>query len=316
MRAALSLIASVVLLAEIASAKNLVLKNLCGKTIQAAVLQNGQSAATYYQVTSGSSTTVSLAANWAGRSWARIDCTSATDQASNQQCGTPGTPNPASLAEFTFEGSGNQDFYDLSMVDGFNLPIEIQPIGASQGSTKYICGSPTCTTLPTCPSDLTVLTTEGDLLACQSDCSHYNEAQYCCTGAYNSAATCNGGPYAPLIKSACPDAYSFAYDDSTSTYTCPSGTATGYTITWCPNGSSTPTTTAGKTTTSKTAASTGTGSSSCGSGLSACGAACYNPASYTCINGSTLCPAGDQLCGTACYSPSQYSCSGTTLVPK
>lgn len=208
MRAALSLIASVVLLAEIASAKNLVLKNLCGKTIQAAVLQNGQSAATYYQVTSGSSTTVSLAANWAGRSWARIDCTSATDQASNQQCGTPGTPNPASLAEFTFEGSGNQDFYDLSMVDGFNLPIEIQPIGASQGSTKYICGSPTCTTLPTCPSDLTVLTTEGDLLACQSDCSHYNEAQYCCTGAYNSAATCNGGPYAPLIKSACPDAYS------------------------------------------------------------------------------------------------------------
>jgi hypothetical protein len=93
----------------------------------------------------------------------------------------------------------------------------------------------------------------------------------------------------------------FAYDDVSSTYTCPSGTATGYTITWCPNGSSTPTTTAGKTTTSKTSASTGTGSASCGSGLSACGAACYNPASYTCINGNTLCPAGDKLCGK--YQP-------------
>jgi Thaumatin family len=208
MRAALSLIASVVLLAEIANAKNIVFQNLCGKTIQAAVLQNGQSTPTYYMVNSGSSTSVSLAANWAGRTWARVDCVSSSDQSNNQQCGSPGTPNPASLAEFTFEGSGNQDFYDLSMVDGYNLPISIAPIGASQGSTKYDCGSPTCQTLPTCPSDLTVLTTEGDLLACQSDCSHYNEAQYCCTGAYNSAATCNGGPYAPLIKSACPDAYS------------------------------------------------------------------------------------------------------------
>ncbi|CAM0136223.1 hypothetical protein VKS41_005385 [Umbelopsis sp. WA50703] len=314
MRATLSLIASAALLAEIVHAKNFVLQNLCSKPIEAGVLQNGQSTPTYYTISSGASTTVSLAANWAGRTWARIDCDQASEQSDNTQCGVPGTPNPASLAEFTFEGSGDQDFYDLSMVDGYNLPIEIQPIGASQGSTQYICGSPICQNLPTCPSDLTVLTTQGDLLACQSDCSHYNLAQYCCTGAYNSAATCSGGPYAPMIKAACPDAYSFAYDDSTSTYTCPSGTATGYTITWCPSGSSTPPPVTSTTTT--TASSTGTGSSgTCGSGLDACGAACYNPAQYTCINGNTLCPVGDQLCGTACYSPSQYTCSGTTLNP-
>lgn len=208
MRSFLSLIASTILIADIASAKNFVLKNLCSQTIEAGVLQNGQSTATYYTIGSISSQTVSVAANWAGRIWARIDCDQSSEQSNNTQCGVPGTPNPASLAEFTFEGSGNQDFYDLSMVDGYNLPISIAPIGASQGSTQYQCGSPSCTTLPTCPSDLTVLTTQGALLACQSDCSHYNLPQYCCTGQYNSAATCSGGPYAPMIKSACPQAYS------------------------------------------------------------------------------------------------------------
>ncbi|CAM0141847.1 hypothetical protein VKS41_004453 [Umbelopsis sp. WA50703] len=228
------ILASAVLLWQSVSAKNFNLVNKCSKSVYAGVLQNGQSTATYYSIASGGSANADLAANWAGRVFGRIDCDSSADQSNTTQCGLPGTPNPASLAEFTFEGSGNQDFYDLSMVDGFNLPIEIQPIGASQGSTQYICGSPICQTLPTCPSDLTVLTTEGDLLSCQSDCSHYNEAQYCCTGAYGSSSTCSGGPYAPMIKSACPDAYSYAYDDSTSTYTCDSGTATGYTITWCP----------------------------------------------------------------------------------
>lgn len=208
MRAFLSLIASAILIADIASAKNFVLQNQCSKAIEVGVLQNGQSTPTYYTIGSGSSQTVSLAANWAGRTWGRIDCDQSSEQSDNTQCGVPGTPNPASLAEFTFEGSGNQDFYDLSMVDGYNLPISIAPIGASQGSTKYQCGTPVCATLPTCPSDLTVLTTQGDLLACQSDCSHYNLPQYCCTGSYNSAATCSGGPYAPMIKSACPDAYS------------------------------------------------------------------------------------------------------------
>ncbi|KAI9284124.1 thaumatin [Umbelopsis sp. AD052] len=234
MRSSLLLAVSAALLLDLASAKSLVLKNNCAKPIQAGVLQNGQSAPTYYTIGTGSSQTASLASDWAGRTWARIDCDQSSEQSNNTQCGVPGTPNPASLAEFTFAGAGNQDFYDLSMVDGYNLAISIAPIGASQGSTKYQCGSPACSSLPTCPSDLAVRTTTGDLLACQSDCSHYNEAQYCCTGAYGSAATCNGGPYAPMIKSACPDAYSFAYDDSSSTYTCDTGTATGYTITWCP----------------------------------------------------------------------------------
>ena len=30
-----------------------------------------------------------------------------------------------SLAEFTFDGHGGQDYYDVSLVDGYNLPIAI-----------------------------------------------------------------------------------------------------------------------------------------------------------------------------------------------
>lgn len=29
---------------------------------------------------------------------------------------------PATLAEFTLSGDGNTDFYDISIVDGYNLP--------------------------------------------------------------------------------------------------------------------------------------------------------------------------------------------------
>ncbi|KAJ1552328.1 hypothetical protein HK405_011743 [Cladochytrium tenue] len=51
----------------------------------------------------------------------------------------------------------------------------------------------------------------------------------------------------------------------------------------------------------------------CGAGLSACGAACYSPATYSCVNG-VLCPAGYSLCGDACYNPASYHCSGTALL--
>ena len=30
---------------------------------------------------------------------------------------------PVTLAEFTLNGGGDQDYYDISLVDGFNLPM-------------------------------------------------------------------------------------------------------------------------------------------------------------------------------------------------
>jgi hypothetical protein len=50
----------------------------------------------------------------------------------------------------------------------------------------------------------------------------------------------NAQPTVAIFKNACPTAYSFPYDDITSTFTCGGTSATnmpGYTITFCPAGS-------------------------------------------------------------------------------
>ncbi|KAL1926010.1 hypothetical protein VTP01DRAFT_7103 [Rhizomucor pusillus] len=126
-------------------------------------------------------------------------------------------------AEFLFKGCGGQDFYDISFVDGFNLPLNISPEGG-EGD----CGHPSCPSLPSCPKELQ---TDGG--ACKSACAAFNNDEYCCRGEYNSPEKCKASEYADKFKSGCKDAYSYAYDDKTSTFGCK---AYKYTVTFCPNG--------------------------------------------------------------------------------
>lgn len=72
---------------------------------------------------------------------------------------------------------------------------------------------------------------------CYSACAKYNEDQYCCNGKYNSPNSCNPNYYAKAAKSVCPDAYSYAYDDQSSTFIIPSGA--GFEVVFCPGGRST-----------------------------------------------------------------------------
>lgn len=53
---------------------------------------------------------------WSGRIWGRVDCYSV------EECSQAG-PIPASLAEITV-GSG-MAYYDLSLVDGFNIDLSV-----------------------------------------------------------------------------------------------------------------------------------------------------------------------------------------------
>lgn len=55
------------------------------------------------------------------------------------KCGGAGGDPPASLAEITLDGANGDDFYDISLVDGYNLPLAMTPSG---GSGK--CGAPGC----------------------------------------------------------------------------------------------------------------------------------------------------------------------------
>jgi hypothetical protein len=89
------------------------------------------------------------------------------------------------------------------------------------GGSGYSCGTAGCTVNlnPGCPNDLKV-SSGGKVVACKSSCLAYNTDQYCCRGSYNNPNVCKSSPSAVYFKNNCPKAYSFAYDDTTSTFTC------------------------------------------------------------------------------------------------
>uniref|UniRef100_A0A251U000 Putative thaumatin n=1 Tax=Helianthus annuus TaxID=4232 RepID=A0A251U000_HELAN len=84
---------------------------------------------------------------WSGRFWARTGCT--FDEFGNGKCVTGdcggtlrcngGGDPPVSLAEFTIAGgnsntNSDKDFYDVSLVDGYNVGIGIKPTGGAAES--------------------------------------------------------------------------------------------------------------------------------------------------------------------------------------
>jgi hypothetical protein len=72
---------------------------------------------------------------------------------------------------------------------------------------------------------------------CLSACAKTNSPSDCCTGSYNDPKKCSPNLYSKSAKAVCPDAYSFAFDDQTSTFIIPTGG--GWQVTFCPNGRST-----------------------------------------------------------------------------
>lgn len=88
-----------------------------------------------------------------------------------------------------------------------------------------------------CPKELQVVGGEnggvqGGVIACKSACEAFGLDQYCCSGQFSNPNTCHPSIYSSIFKHACPKAYSYAYDDGTSTFTCK---AYDYTIVFCPD---------------------------------------------------------------------------------
>ncbi|KAK6938963.1 Thaumatin family [Dillenia turbinata] len=195
---------------------------------------------TGFALQKGESKTLSAPSNWSGRIWGRTFCTQDSsgkfscltgDCGSGKvECSGSGAAPPATLAEFTLDGSGGLDYYDVSLVDGYNLPMMVVAQGGSGGN----CSSTGCVVdlNESCPTELRVTSTSGERVACKSACEAFGSPQYCCSGAYGGPDTCNPTSYSQLFKSACPRAYSYAYDDKTSTFTCASA---DYVITFCPS---------------------------------------------------------------------------------
>lgn len=129
------------------------------------------------------------------------------------------------LAEFTLGTDGAPDYYDVSLVDGFNLPVAItnsqlyvlplissisfltKPLAVHTQVVPLICMAPSfypvnqlIQTLcfhrnPNCPTSLAGPTdsSTGAVIGCKSDCTvdpNPGDSPSCCSGSHSTPATC------------------------------------------------------------------------------------------------------------------------------
>ncbi|KAK4487670.1 hypothetical protein RD792_005671, partial [Penstemon davidsonii] len=217
--------------------------NKCQFTIWPGILSNAgidPLPTTGFSLQTGESKILNAPSSWGGRFWARTHCTEDSTGkftcltgdcgSGTLECAGAGAAPPATLAEFKLDGDAGKDFYDVSLVDGYNLPMLLVPRGGSgENCTKTGCVGDLN---GACPSELRVMSADGEGVACKSACEAFRSDEYCCSGAYGTPDTCRPSQYAEVFKSTCPQAYSYAYDDKTSTFTY---TDADYTITFCPS---------------------------------------------------------------------------------
>ncbi|MFE2426519.1 thaumatin family protein [Streptomyces sp. NPDC059373] len=210
--------------------------NTLGQTLWIAAAQQTPQPAlptTGWVLRPGRTLTIKVPDHWNGRFWGRTGCVfnavgrghcETGDCAGRFLCGQYGVI-PATLAEFNFNSWQKLDFYDVSMVDGSNVPLWINiaagrtkdPVSASG------CSSAGCTRPVPCPTALRVRA-GGRTVGCESPCGVFDTDQYCCRGTWAPRDQClpEKWPvdYAAIFKKAQPFAYSYVDDDATSTFTC------------------------------------------------------------------------------------------------
>jgi Thaumatin family len=180
----------------------------------------------------GHHVTITVPDHWNGRFWGRTGCVfrnghghcQTGDCGGEFQCTGYGSI-PATLAEYNLDAWDNLDFYDVSMVDGSNLPMYIYPTSgkAPHRVGPEGCVKAGCTHLVSCPAALKIFAGKK-YVACESPCAKLGGDQYCCRGKWAPRAMCQPSKwpvdYARVFKRAEPYAYSYVDDDATSVYVC------------------------------------------------------------------------------------------------
>ncbi|KAI5597661.1 hypothetical protein POPTR_002G087100v4 [Populus trichocarpa] len=205
--------------------------NYCQETVWPGVTPGDNFNGGGFELKSGQSIVFTAPVGWSGRIWGRTGCKFDKNGSGSCKTGPCGTSlkckasgeTPASLAEFTLT---TLDFYDVSLVDGFNLPIAVTPVNGKGNCSVAGCDADL---RDTCPSELAVKS-NGKVIACRSACDVFNTDEYCCRGVYGNPVVCQPTYYSKKFKEACPTAYSYAYDDPTSIFTC---SGTDYIVSFC-----------------------------------------------------------------------------------
>ncbi|PAV23446.1 thaumatin [Pyrrhoderma noxium] len=233
-------------------ARLFIVENNCNYTIWPAIFTNLEvskvkpSAPTGWELASNTYVTFDVPDGWtSGRIWGRKDCdfSSSSDETSCKSGGCigglecdeskgTGIP-PVTLAEWTLNGGDDLDYYDVSLVDGFNIPMRIL---SNKGCD-----------LSDCPTDLDETCPEvlkfGDI-GCKSACfanldGNQQNSPNCCSGNYSTPETCpvTGIQYYDFWKKGCPNAYAFAYDEDSQTALrkCKASLSSDYKLIFCPS---------------------------------------------------------------------------------
>ncbi|WVO22449.1 uncharacterized protein IAS62_003779 [Cryptococcus decagattii] len=169
--------------------------------------------------------------------WNTIKC-------SGSEYGKPG----ATLAECTID-INHMDSYDISIVDGYNLPMEIT--SSDPSCAKGSCGTET-DIFTQCDPSLVYPTNSDKIYSCNSACGNLIQFRKFFADANNSPVCCvhNGVAvhhincpntyisFYQTMKRMCHNAYVYSDDDmyDDAVFTCPSTNKSSYTITFCPNG--------------------------------------------------------------------------------
>jgi hypothetical protein len=213
------------LLGDAGLPRTFIVVNRCAQTVWAAALPATTFPGGLVEMASGYSFQVGVDNGWSGRIWGKTGCTTTAGKTTCQS-----DAFPASLAELTLTTTATGlDFYDVSLVDGFNLPIALDAVGYTPDPAHpYDCGSPTCAQNldATCAQPFQD-SAGGDVIACANDACKV-------IGNSNPAAPSCIYPnqYTEFFKTACPQAYSYPSDDPTSTFTCKG--INDYAVVFCP----------------------------------------------------------------------------------
>ncbi|EIW81452.1 thaumatin-like protein [Coniophora puteana RWD-64-598 SS2] len=246
-----AIVASALALASTSMARKVTVTNSCSYTIWPGLYTGSGDKPTQltgWQADPGNTVTFDVPDNWtAGRIWGRRECDFSTKPGPNScvdggcngglECTDPGVP-PATLAEFTLNANNN-DYYDVSLVDGFNIPMAITNTGS--------CSVASCPAdlNANCPDDIKgPKDSQGNVVGYNSACNanldgNPQDSANCCSGSHNTADTCpsSGVAHYNYFKSNCPNLYVYAYNKSSGTalWMCAYNSATDYTITFCPS---------------------------------------------------------------------------------
>lgn len=200
-------------------------KNSCKEDLWVgAVGQNGSAPLDGggWRMTAGETKVISVPVGHSGRIWPRTGCTfdasgkcppgvnccaaggclETDNKTFGLKCGFTGAP-PSSLLEWTLDatsGNGPIDYYDMSFVDGWSVPLSMTPVPGTFNTTpdpgigSWWCEQDGCTSgMPVCPDAFKV---SGSPLSCYSPCQtarnagSANAEKLCCTCSLTEPVTC------------------------------------------------------------------------------------------------------------------------------